>query len=640
MEGGEKSDNLEMVVIHKINVPPPQNTSFVSEVGKAVKETLFPDDPFKQFNNQPRGRKCILGLQFVFPILEWAPKYSFELFKSDLISGITIASLAIPQGISYAKLANLPPLMGLYSSFVPPLIYAMLGSSKDMAVGPVAVASILLASMLTDEISPTQDPVLYVQVALTATLFAGIFQACLGIFRLGFIIEFLSHATIIGFMAGAATIVFLQQMKGILGLEHFTTKTDMISVLRSALQQVHKWRWESIVLGAFFLIFLLTTRYISKRRPRLFWLSAVAPLTSIVVGSLLVFSSHAEKHGVNIVGHLKKGLNPVSSSQLAFHGSYMKITLKTGAIVGIIALTEGIAVGRTFSLLKNYRIDGNKEMIAIGMMNIAGSCTSCYISSGSLSRSAVNSNAGCKTIISNIVMAAAVMLTLLFLTPLFYYTPIAVLSSIIISAMLGLIDLQSALHLWKVDKLDFLVCLGGYLGVVFANIEVGLTIAVSLSMLRLLMHIMRPDTTVLGNIPGTCVYRSIQQYPQANRIPGILVLRIDSPIYFANANYIKDRLLRWIEEEERKLVKLDQMMLRFIVLELSSVTTMDTSGLNILEELKKTLNRQNMQLVLANPTSQLLEKLHKSNFMEVLEQKSVFVTVDEAVIVCSSVMQS
>ncbi|GLJ36251.1 hypothetical protein SUGI_0727770 [Cryptomeria japonica] len=639
VEHGKVNDDLQMVVVHKTDVPPAQGTRMINEVGKAVRETLFPDDPFRQFKNQSRGRKCVLGLQYVFPILEWAPKYSFALFKSDVISGVTIASLAIPQGISYAKLANLPPLMGLYSSFVPPLVYAMLGTSKDIAVGTVAVVSLLLASMLGDEVSPTANPELYLQLALTATFFAGVFQASLGIFRLGFIIDMLSHATIVGFMAGAATVVTLQQLKGFLGLQHFSTKTDVVSVVQSVSQQVHKWRWETIVLGAFFLVFLLVARYISKKNSKLFWVSAAAPLTSVIVGSLLVFCTHAEKHGVQIVGQLKKGLNPLSIQLLVFHGQYLKVALKAGLICGLIALTEGVASGRTFALFKNYHTDGNKEMIAIGMMNVLGSWTSCYVTTGPFSRSAVNFSAGCKTVVSNIVMAIAVMITLLFLTPLFHYTPMVVLSSIITSAMLGLIDIQTAYHLWKVDKLDFLVCMGGYFGVVFIDVQTGLIISVSISVVRLLMHVMRPHTAVLGNIPGTSMYRSTEQYQDATKVPGILILRIDSPIYFANANYLKDRMLRWIEEEE-KLIKLDQDILHYIILDMGSVATIDTSGINNLEELKQTLEHRQLQLVLANPSSAVMEKLHKCRFIELLGEKWLFVTVAEAAVVCNSLLQA
>ncbi|KAL1132920.1 hypothetical protein V6Z11_A12G004400 [Gossypium hirsutum] len=461
---------------HRVAIPPPQ--PFFMSFKNTLKETFFPDDPLRQFKNKTPSRRFILGLQYFLPILEWAPRYSFQFLKSDLVAGITTASLAIPQGISYAKLANVPPILGLYSSFIPPLVYAMMGSSRDLAVGTVAVASLLTASMLGQEVNAAQNPTLFLHLAFTATFFAGILQASLGLLRLGFIVDFLSHATIVGFMAGAATVVILQQLKGILGLDHFTHSTDIISVFRSVFSQIHQWRWESGVLGVGFLFFLLVTRYFSKRRPKFFWISAMAPLTSVILGSLLVYLTHAEKHGVQVIGNLKKGLNPLSFGDLVFTKPYITTCLKTGIITGIIALAEGIAVGRSFAMFKHYHIDGNKEMVAIGTMNIVGSCFSCYLTTGPFSRSAVNFNAGCKTAMSNVIMAIAVMLTLLFLTPLFYYTPIVVLSAIIISAMLGLIDYEAAIHLWNVDKFDFLVCIGAYIGVVFTSVEVGLVIAV------------------------------------------------------------------------------------------------------------------------------------------------------------------
>ncbi|KAL6516109.1 Sulfate transporter 3.1 [Orobanche gracilis] len=248
--------------IRRAAIPPPQ--PFVTSLKNTLKETFFPDDPLKQFKNQPTGKKVGLGLRYFFPILEWAPRYTWQFLRADLVAGITIASLAIPQGISYARLANLPPVLGLYSSFVPPLIYAVMGSSRDLAVGTVAVGSLLMASMLGDVVKPLEDPTLYLHLAFTATFFAGLFEVGLGIFRLGFIVDFLSHATIVGFMGGAATVVCLQQLKGVLGLDHFTHATDIISVMRSVFSQTHKWRWESAVLGCVFLFYLLLSRYYQK----------------------------------------------------------------------------------------------------------------------------------------------------------------------------------------------------------------------------------------------------------------------------------------------------------------------------------------------------------------------------------------
>ncbi|XP_074316178.1 sulfate transporter 3.1 isoform X2 [Silene latifolia] len=619
-------------VKNRVSVPPPQ--PFFKSLQTNLKETFFPDDPLRQFKGQPKSRKFVLGLQYFFPFLEWTPQYSLGFFKSDLIAGITIASLAIPQGISYAKLANLPPILGLYSSFVPPLIYAMMGSSRDLAVGTVAVASLLTGSMLSSAVSPTENPKLFVHLAFTATLIAGILEVTLGLLRLGFIVDFLSHATIVGFMGGAATVVCLQQLKGILGLNHFTQATDLISVMRSVFTQEHEWRWESALLGCCFLFFLLLTRYFSKKRPRFFWISAMAPLTSVILGSLLVYLTHAEKHGVQVIGYLKKGVNPPSFQDFVFFSPYFPVALKTGIVTGVIALAEGIAVGRSFAMFKNYNIDGNKEMIAFGMMNILGSCTSCYLTTGPFSRSAVNYNAGCKTAASNVVMSIAVMITLLFLTPLFHYTPLVVLSSIIVSAMLGLIDYQAAIHLYKIDKFDFLVCISAYLGVVFGSVEIGLVIAVALSILRVLLFVSRPRTFVLGNVPNSVCYRSVEQYPAAQTVPGILILEIGGPIYFTNASYLRERIIRWIDEEEERLKSSGEVGLHYVILDMSSVGCIDTSGISMLEEVKKITDRRDLKIVLANPGGEVMKKLDRSKFLESLGQEWVHLTVGEAVGAC------
>ncbi|KAK1412570.1 hypothetical protein QVD17_33938 [Tagetes erecta] len=623
---------------HKVAIPPPQ--PFVKSLTNTVKETLFPDDPLRQFKGQPVSRKFVLGLQYVFPFFEWVSTYNLSFFKSDVIAGITIASLAIPQGISYAKLANLPPILGLYSSFIPPLVYAMMGSSKDLAVGTVAVASLLIGSMLGAVVNANEDPKLYLQLAFTATFFAGVFQASLGILRLGFIVDFLSHATIVGFMGGAATVVCLQQLKGILGLEHFTHGTDLVSVLRSVFTQTHKWRWESAVLGICFLFYLLVARYVSTRRPKLFWISAMAPLTSVILGSILVYLTHAEKHGVQVIGELKKGLNPITIMDLSFGSQYLSTAIKTGIVTGVIALAEGIAVGRSFAMFKNYNIDGNKEMIAFGMMNIAGSCTSCYLTTGPFSRSAVNFNAGCKTAVSNIVMAIAVMITLLFLTPLFHYTPLVVLSSIIISAMLGLINYEEAIHLWSLDKFDFVVCMSAYFGVVFGSVEIGLVVAVALSLLRVLMFVSRPRTSTLGQIPESMIYRSMDQYQNAKTIPGILILQIDAPIYFANSSYLRERILRWVDEEEDRLKDLGENSLQYVILALSAVGNIDTSGITMLGEVKKLLERRGLKLVLANPGGEVIKKMNKGKLIEVIGQEWIYLTVGEAVGACNFMLQN
>ncbi|KAJ6412284.1 hypothetical protein OIU84_005360 [Salix udensis] len=602
---------------HRVAIPPPQ--PFVKSLKYNLKETFFPDDPLRQFKNQPTSRRFVLGLKYFFPIFDWAPSYTFDFLKSDFIAGITIASLAIPQGISYAKLANLPPILGLYSSFIPPLVYAMMGSSRDLAVGTVAVASLLTASMLGNEVNANENPKLYLHLAFTATFFAGAFQASLGLLRLGFIVDFLSHATIIGFMAGAATVVILQQLKGILGLEHFTHSTDLVSVMRSVFSQTHQWRWESAALGFSFLFFLLVTRYFSKRKPKFFL--------------------------VQVIGYLKKGLNPPSFEDLVLVSPYLSTAIKTGIITGVIALAEGIAVGRSFAMFKNYHIDGNKEMIAFGTMNIfqvrkLRVLVIQWKFPGPFSRSAVNFNAGCKTAVSNIVMALAVMVTLLFLTPLFHYTPLVVLSSIIIGAMLGLIDYEAAIHLWTVDKFDFIVCMSAYAGVVFGSVEIGLVVAVAISLLRVLLFVARPKTFILGNIPDTMIYRNVEQYTNSNTVPGVLILEIDAPIYFANASYLRERIARWVDEEEDRLKTSGETSLQYVILDMGAVGNIDTSGISMLEEVKKVMDRRELKLVLANPGAEVMKKLNKSKLIDKIGLEWIYLTVGEAVGACNFLLHT
>ncbi|KAH9690845.1 Sulfate transporter 1.3 [Citrus sinensis] len=463
--------------IHKVGVPPKQN--LFKEFRETLKETFFADDPLRPFKDQSRSQKFILGIQTIFPIFEWGRKYNLKKLRGDLIAGLTIASLCIPQDIGYAKLANLDPQYGLYSSFVPPLIYAFMGSSRDIAIGPVAVVSLLLGTMLQNELDPINEKAQYQRLAFTATFFAGITQVTLGFFRLGFLIDFLSHAAIVGFMGGAAVTIALQQLKGFLGIKKFTKKSDIISVMHSVVASAHHgWNWQTIAIGASFLSFLLFAKFIGKKNKKFFWVPAIAPLISVILSTFFVYITRADKQGVQIVKNIKKGINPSSVNEIYFSGDYLLKGFRIGVVAGMIGLTEAIAIGRTFAAMKDYQLDGNKEMVALGAMNVVGSMTSCYVATGSFSRSAVNYMAGCETAVSNIVMSCVVFLTLEFITPLFKYTPNAILASIIINAVISLIDIGAATLLWKIDKFDFVACMGAFFGVVFSSVEIGLLIAV------------------------------------------------------------------------------------------------------------------------------------------------------------------
>ncbi|KAM6563335.1 hypothetical protein CsatB_023333 [Cannabis sativa] len=558
--------------IHKVGKPPKQN--LLKEITNVVKETFFSDDPLRSFKDKPKSKQLMLCVQAVFPIFDWGRDYSLAKFKGDLISGLTLASLVIPQDIGYAKLANLPPQNGLYSSFVPPLVYAFMGSSRDIAIGPVAVVSLLLGDLLQAEIDP-KDAIPYRRLAFTATFFAGLTQLALGFFS--------NSGHFLGFSPG---------------------------------RQTHS-NSNPIPHG--------------KRNKKYFWVPAVAPMISVVVSTFCVYITRADKDGVQIVNHIEKGINPISANDLFLSGEYVGKAFRIGVVAGIIALTEAIAIGRTFAAMKDYQIDGNKEMVALGTMNIVGSLTSCYVTTGGFARTAVNNMAGCHTVVSNMVMAGVVFLTLQLITPLFKYTPSAILASIIIAAVISLLDFEAAILIWKIDKLDFLACMGAFFGVVFISVEIGLLIAVSLSLAKILLQVTRPRTAVLGKLPMTSVYRNTLQYPDARQIPGVLIIRVDSAIYFTNSNYIKHRILRWLTEEEERVDECHLPKIQHLIVEMSPVTDIDTSGIHALEELYKNLQKREIQLGLANPCTTVMEKLYQSEFADEIGESNIFPSVGDAI---------
>ncbi|XP_009595009.1 probable sulfate transporter 3.5 [Nicotiana tomentosiformis] len=616
--------------LHGVNYASPR--SFGTVLKANLKETLFPDDPFHEFKNEKLSIRIQKGIQYFVPMFQWLPKYNLGLFKFDLLAGITIASLAIPQGISYAKLANLPPIIGLYSSFVPPLIYAVFGSSKHLAVGTVATCSLLIAESIQEKVKPQENMQLYLSLFYTATFVSGLVQTALGVLRLGFLVDFLSHSTITGFMGGTAVIICLQQLKGILGLKHFTSHTDVVHVLRSVFENRKEWTWQCAVVGVIFLVFLQLSRYVRKKKPNLFWVSAIAPIIVVILGCLFAYLFHAEKHGIAIVGELSKGINPPSIHLLTFNPEYVYAAVKAGIITAIISLAEGIAIGRSFSIMNNEQIDGNKEMVAIGLMNIAGSFTSCYLTTGPFSKTAVNHNAGCKTQMSNVVMSLCMLLTLLFLAPLFGYTPLVALSAIIMSAMLGLIDYEKFYHLYKTDKFDFLICMVAFLGVAFISMDMGLMMSVGLALVRALLYVARPPTCKLGNITET-VFRDVEQYPGVDGIQGILILKLGSPIYFPNSNYVRERILRWVRDEE-SLENSKRNEVEFLLLDFGGITSIDITGVETLFEIRRCLDAKGIKMILINPRLGVMEKLIVTRFIDVIGKESVFLTIEDAIETC------
>ncbi|PON73331.1 Sulfate transporter [Parasponia andersonii] len=607
---------------------------FTTTLRSDLKETFFPDDPFSRFRDEEKPlQRLKKGVEYFVPIFEWLPKYNLRLFRFDLIAGLTITSLAIPQGISYAKLASVPPIIGLYSSFVPPLIYSVFGDSKHLAVGTVAACSLLIAETIGKVVSPVTDPTLYLHLVFTTAFVTGIFQTLLGFLRLGVLVDFLSHSTITGFMGGTATIICLQQLKGFLGMKHFTTKTNAVSVVHAIVHYRHEWRWESALVGVIFLIFLQFTRYLKQKKPKLFWVSAMAPMVVVIVGCVFAYLIHGTEHGIQTVGELKKGINPLSIEYLNFDSRYLPAVMKAGIITGFVALAEGIAIGRSFAIMNNLQVDGNREMIAFGFMNVIGSFTSCYLTTGPFSKTAVNYNSGAKTAMSNVIMAVFMALTLRFLAPLFSHTPLVALSAIIMSAMFGLINYDGAIHLFKVDKFDFFICMAGFFGVVFVSMDVGLMLSLGLGVLRALLYVARPANCKLGKIQNSMLYRDTEQYPGATTVPGILVLQLGSPVYFANCNYIRERILRWIREEQANSSS-EGNVIEHVLLDLTGVITIDVTGIETLVDVRRSLAAKGIKMAIVNPRLKVMEKFIQSHFIDKIGKENFYLSVEEAVDAC------
>ncbi|OMO58067.1 hypothetical protein COLO4_34893 [Corchorus olitorius] len=359
----------------------------------------------------------------------------------------------------------------------------------------------------------------------------------------------------------------------------------------------------------------------------------MAPMVVVVVGCVFAYFVHGDKHGIQIVGPLKKGLNPPSVHLLNFDRRYLGAVVQAGLVTGLIALAEGIAIGRSFAIMKNEQIDGNKEMIAFGFMNLIGSLVSCYLTTGPFSKTAVNYNSGCRTQMSNVVMGFCMMLVLLFLAPLFSYTPQVALSAIIMSAMLGLINYEEIIHLYKVDKFDFCICIAAFLGVSFISMDVGLMLSVGLGIIRALLYMARPATCKLGKVPNSSLYRDTEQYPGSTSIQGILVLQLGSPIYFANCTYMRERILRYIREEQGNSDSKTDVV-EHLLLDLSGVSSIDMTGLEAFVELRRIMQGKGIKMGIVNPRIEVLEKMTLAHFVDTFGKENFYLSIEDAIQTC------
>ena len=575
------------------------------------------------------------------PMLSWLKTYDWRsTLLSDVIAGLTVGVMIVPQSMSYAKLAGLPVEYGLYSSFVPVYAYAFFGTSRQLAVGPVALISLLLNTGLslmlensgrTPENTANYDEI-YATLALQTSFLVGICYIIMGVFRLGFITIFLSHAVVSGFTSAAAIIIGMTQLKYLFGYSIPSDKS-IHKMLINIFKDISKFNWRTFVLGTTCVFFLLFLKNIAGKYPKLKYARALGPLIVTVVTIVLQAAFDLESLGIPIVGHIPSGLPRFSGGEAVKIVDFGELTVVVLSIV-IVGFMESIAIAKQLAGKHNYELDSSKELIGLGVANTCAGLFGGYPLTGSFSRSAVNNDAGAKSGISSIVTATLVGLVLLFMTPIFELLTLPTLASIVISGVVSLVDFDEAKYLWKVHKFDFGVWFFAFIGTLFLGVELGLGIAVGLSLLLVIFESAYPHTAILGRLPGTTEYRNIKNYRQAERYDGIVIVRVDAPIYFANTQNIREKIQKY-EHRSAEIRKV-----QFIIIEFSAVAHIDTSALHTIHEMNKTYQNRNIRLCITNPNAKVMERLVSSGLVEEIGMDHIFVSTHDAVNFCLNEMDS
>jgi SulP family sulfate permease len=516
----------------------------------------------------------------LLPILEWGPAYRREDLRSDLSAGLTVGAMLVPQAMAYALLAGLPPQVGLYASTIPVLVYAVLGTSRQLAVGPVAIVSLLTATALAPVVA--EGTAGYVAAAAVLALLVGLVHLGLGAFRLGFLLNLLSHAVLVGFTAAAAVVIGFSQIKHLIGVDvarqdHFY---QTVLELASQLGQVHG---PTLAVGFGSLVSLLALKRLAPKVP-----SALL----VVVGSLLATRLfNLEQRGVAVVGDIPDSLPSLTLPSL--DGSLIGALLPTAFIITLVGVMESMAVAKVYARRHRYQVDPNRELIGLGASNVASGLFGGYPVTGGFSRTAVNESAGARTPLASIITAVLVLVSIAFLTPLLSSLPKASLGAIIVVAVIGLIDVAEMRHIAKVKPSDLVSLAVAFFGTLALGIEVGIGVAILASMLVVFARLSAPHSAVLGRIADTTTYRNVERFPEASTWPGIHLVRIDAGLSFVNAANIKKLLL----EEAESIRDTEPGAL---VVDASGLNDLDTTGAEMLHELLDELDERGLELHLTD----------------------------------------
>jgi len=545
------------------------------------------------------------------PILSWLPDYNRHFLRGDLSAGLTVGIMLIPQGMAYAMIAGMPPIYGLYTSIVPLILYAILGTSRQLAVGPVAMVSLLIAAGV-DAIAEVGSET-FIALAITLSLMVGLIQFLLGLFRLGFLVNFLSHPVISGFTSAAALIIGLSQLKHLLGID-IPRSNYIHEILIDAFQQIDQVSYPTLLVGIAGIGLIVIVKKLNKAIP--------GTLISVVFGILVVWALGLQDIGVKILGEVPQGLPIVSLPR--FTGEDIRALLPIALTISLIGFMESIAVAKAIqSRHKDYQLDANQELISLGLANVGGSFFQAFPTAGGFARTAVNDQAGAKSGMASIFSALLIALTLLFLTPLFYYLPKAILASIIMVAVWGLIDYREAIYLWKAKRDDFFMLIATFVGTLTLGIEEGILLGVLLSLGVVIYRSSYPHIAVLGKLPQSDQYRNVTRFKEAQERDDILVLRLDAQLYFANVGYF----LEFVDTKAREKGE----NLRLVVLDFAAINAIDSSALEALQTHWKQYQDQGIAIYLSDVKGPVRDTMKRSGFMDRMGADHFFMHIDHAI---------
>ena len=557
-------------------------------------------------------------LEKIIPSITWIKSYKKSHFKGDLSAGLTVGIMLIPQGMAYAMIAGLPPVYGLYASLVPIFIYAFLGTSRQLSVGPVAMDSLFVAA--TVSVMAVHGTERYIELAILLALMIGALQLIFGLVRLGFLVNFLSKPVIIGFTTAASLIIACNQLGYLMGID--LPKNNQLHILISDLyKMIGDFHPATFIFGLIGIAFVLVSKNIRKKFP--------AALVLVVLGTIAVAVFHLDQVGIGI-GIVKEVPSGLPDFQVpAFSREDFMALLPAALALSLIAFMEAITISKAIEEKKGTQeVNANKELIALGSSNFIGSFFSSYPVTGGFSRTAVNNDSGAKTPLAGLISGIVILAALLFLTDLFYFLPKVLLAVIILVAVLGLIDLRSPKVWWRTDKIEFLMYAVTLVATATIGIQEGIFIGVILSLVILIYAVSNPHMAVVGKIPGTNLYRNVERFEDVELDPAVMIIRFDARLFYANADYFRDKLLEY--ERAKVASNPDQAELKAIIVDASGINSIDSSALYMIRKLMLYYKKRKIQLLFSGLKGPVRDKFNQNRIYTELGEEFFFVNIEDA----------